>query len=330
VITSALAFPTTLTPLIRYGLVPVLVDVDPETLNPRLEDVRAAMGPRTRGVMLAHTLGNPFDAAGIAEALAPAGGALVEDCCDALGSRLRGRPAGSFGVLGTLSFYPAHHITTGEGGALLVNAAELSPIAASLRDWGRGCYCAWDEPSPDGRCGRRFEHDVDGVAYDHRYTYVEQGYNLKGTDLGASIGLAQLEKLPRFEAARRENFAWFRDRLAPHGEHLVLPRTLPGADPSWFAFPVTVRPGAPFGRRDLVAHLTAARIDTRPIFSGNVRRHPAFREMACRVAGTLDACDAVLSGGFFFGVYPGLTVAMREHVADAIDGFFRARGLARA
>lgn len=321
VITSALAFPTTVTPLLRFGLRPVFVDVDPATLNPGVEAILAAASPRTRAIVLAHTLGNPFDAAALGEHCRTFGWDLMEDCCDALGSKLHGRLVGTFGQLATLSFYPAHHITTGEGGALLVNEAELSSIAASIRDWGRGCYCAWDEPDPNGKCGKRFAHDVGGVAYDHRYTYVEQGFNLKGTDLGAAIGNVQLLKLPAFEARRKENFAFLRDRLARHAQHLQLPEALPGAEPSWFALPITVRDGAPFGRPALVEHLTASGIETRPLFSGNILRHEAFRDIDCRVVGELTACDRVLRQAFFVGVYPGLTDAMREHVAATFDAF---------
>jgi CDP-6-deoxy-D-xylo-4-hexulose-3-dehydrase len=319
VVTPAVTFPTTLTPIVQNGLVPVFVDCELGTYNVDPAAVEAAIGPRTRALMIPHTLGNPFDL-GRLTALAERHGLwLLEDCCDALGSTWNGRRVGTFGAMASLSFYPAHHMTMGEGGGVIVNRGGLTRAAQSMRDWGRDCWCP---PGQANTCGKRFEWQLGDLpeGYDHKYIYSNLGYNLKATDLQAAIGLAQLEKLDEFCAKRRANFRRLYEGLSPFAERLILPRWRPEADPSWFGFPITTQAGV--SRRDLVQFLESRKIETRMIFAGNVIRQPGFRNITHRVAGGLTTSDRVMRDTFFVGVYPGLTPAMLDWIVDSFAAFF--------
>jgi CDP-6-deoxy-D-xylo-4-hexulose-3-dehydrase len=274
--------------------------------------------------MIAHTLGNPFDLDAVLAIARRHGLWLVEDCCDALGSRYAGRNVGTFGDLATLSFYPAHHITMGEGGAVLTNSAELRRIAESFRDWGRDCWCA---PGRDNTCGQRFCHCLGELpaGYDHKYTYSHLGWNLKITDMQAACALAQLDRLDGFVATRRRHFAWLRERLAGCEEFLVLPEATPGAEPSWFGLPLTLRENAPVGRRDLLEWLEQNRVGTRLLFAGNLVRQPYMAGRHFRISGGLATADRIMNHTFWIGVHPGLDEAMLEHAASCIERFLGLR-----
>ena len=320
VITAATGFPTTVNPILMAGLVPVFVDMLPGTYNLDPEAVASAIGPRTRAVMAAHTLGNPFDLAAI-RALCDAHGLyLIEDCCDALGSTYAGRPVGTFGDLATLSFYPAHHITTGEGGAVLGSDPLLMRIAESFRDWGRDCFCA---PGADNSCGKRFGWKMGDLpaGYDHKYTYGHLGYNLKMTDMQASVGLAQLEHLGGFIAARKRNFARLKAGLKRFEGLLVLPEATPNSDPSWFGFPISVTRAAPFSRNQLTAHLESCKIGTRLLFGGNLVRQPYMKDRTFRTVGDLAQADFIMNQTFWIGVYPGLGEAEIDYVLGVFEAF---------
>ena len=322
VITVAAGFPTTVNPIFQNGLVPVFIDVELGTYGPIVAQLEAARSDRTRAVMIAHTLGNPFDLAAVTAFTKRHGLRLVEDCCDAVGATYAGRPVGTFGDLATVSFYPAHHITMGEGGAVLTNAPALRTLVESFRDWGRDCWC---EPGKDNTCGKRFGWQLGELpcGYDHKYTYSHVGYNLKATDMQAAVGVAQLERLPGFVAARRANFAWLRAALADLDDVLLLPEPQADAEPSWFGFPVLVRDGAPFSRDALVQFLESRRIATRLLFGGNLVRQPAYRGLNYRVVGDLANSDRVMRGAFWVGVWPGLTEPMLAWVAESIRTFCR-------
>jgi CDP-6-deoxy-D-xylo-4-hexulose-3-dehydrase len=317
VLTVAAGFPTTVNPILQNGLVPVFVDVQLPSMAPDYEALAAAVGPRTRGIMIAHTLGNPYDARRVAELAQAHGLWMVEDCCDAVGAQAHGQPVGTFGDLATASFYPAHHITMGEGGAVLTGSPKLKGVAESFRDWGRDCWC---EPGCDNSCGKRFGWQLGTLpeGYDHKYIYSHIGYNLKATDLQAAIGVSQLRKLDGFIAARRRNFDHLRTRLAAVEEQLMLPEAEPWAEPSWFGFPLLVRPGAGFTRNQLTRFLESRKIGTRLVFGGNLLRQPAYRDIPHRVVGGLANTDAVMDTACWVGVYPGLTAEMIDYVADAI------------
>ncbi len=320
VITAAAGFPTTVNPIFQNRLTPVFVDVELGTYNPSPEAVVAAVGPRTRAICLAHTLGNPFDLDALGEVARRHGLWLVEDTCDALGSTWHGRPVGSFGDLATLSFYPAHHITTGEGGCVLTSDPLLKRAVESFRDWGRDCWC---EPGRDDTCGKRFGWQLGDLpaGYDHKYVFSHVGYNLKMTDLQAAIGAAQLAKLPRFVAARRSNWDALRGFFQDWEEFFVLPRATEGSDPSWFGFLLTVREGAPFTRNELTGYLEERKIATRLLFGGNLTRQPAYRDLEYRCFGELSNSDAVLHRAFWLGVYPGLTTPMLDYVMEQASAF---------
>lgn len=324
VITAAAAFPTTVNPIVQHGLAPVFVDIEVPTYNVSAARVAEAIGPRTRAIILAHTLGNPFDAAAVAELARQHDLWLVEDCCDAVGAKLAGRPVGTFGALATASFYPAHHLTMGEGGCVLTGDGRLKRLVESLRDWGRACWC---EPGKDNTCGKRFAWQWSDLpcGYDHKYTYTHLGYNLKATDLQAAVGLAQLQKLPAFIEARRRNFARLRQGLADLEEFFILPQPTPGAEPSWFGFPLAVRTEAPFSRDDAVRFLEGRRIGTRLLFAGNLLRQPAYRRVAHRVASTLQNTDFVMRQVFWIGVYPGLSEAALEYMIESLHELVRLR-----
>ncbi|MGH9213912.1 MAG: lipopolysaccharide biosynthesis protein RfbH [Acidimicrobiales bacterium] len=319
VITVAGGFPTTLAPLLQNGLVPVFLDLDLRTYNVDVTRLAEAVGPRTRAVMLAHTLGNPFGLDHVVDLCRRHGLMLVEDTCDAVGATYRGRPVGSYGDLATVSFYPAHHLTMGEGGAVLTSRGDLKTIVESLRDWGRDCWCA---PGAENTCGRRFGWQAGDLpaGYDHKYIYRRPGYNLKATDLQAAVGVAQLAKLDGFVAARRRNWAYLRAALADV-PHLVLPEPTPESEPSWFGFVVTLAPDAPFDRWDLVRWLEERRIATRLVFGGNLLRQPAFQGIQHRVVGSLATTDLVAERSFWVGCWPGLTEDMLAYIAASIRDF---------
>jgi len=323
ILTVAAGFPTTVAPIVQHGCVPVFVDVQVETGNVLVDRLLEAVGPKTRGIMLAHTLGNPFDLDGVMELVRAHDLYLIEDNCDALGTTYRGRKTGAFGHLATQSFYPPHHLTMGEGGAVLTDDARLKRIAASLRDWGRDCWC----PSgKDNTCCKRFGWQLGSLpmGYDHKYIYSHLGYNLKPLDIQAAIGREQLHKLDDFVAARRANHARLSTALAAYEEHLVLPRATPHSEPSWFGLLLTVRDGAPFTRCELVSYLESRQVQTRQLFAGNLLRQPAFRNVAHRVVGGLENSDKIMNDAFFVGVYPGLSPAMLAHMEGAFADFFQA------
>src|SRR5580700_1207692 len=286
VITVAAGFPTTVNPIFQNGLVPVFIDVTIPTYNADVSQLGAALSPRTRAVILAHTLGNPFDLDAVTAFTRKHGLWLIEDCCDAVGSTYRGRKVGSFGDLATTSFYPAHHITMGEGGSVLTNQPLLRTLVESFRDWGRDCWCA---PGKDNTCGKRFDWQLGDLphGYDHKYTYSHVGYNLKLTDMQAAIGVAQLKKLPAFIQARRRNFDALRTGLQELEEFLILPEATPGSEPSWFGFPIGVRTGAPFSRNQVTRHLEDRKISTRPLFGGNLIHQPAYQDRQFRIVGQM-------------------------------------------
>jgi CDP-6-deoxy-D-xylo-4-hexulose-3-dehydrase len=320
VITVAAGFPSTVTPIVQNGLVPVFVDVRLGDYNADPEQLRAAVSPRTRAIMLAHTLGVPFDLDTVMDLVEAHDLWLVEDNCDALGSRHRDRLTGTFGHLATSSFYPAHHITTGEGGMVVTDDDALGRIARSIRDWGRDCYCAGGE---NNTCGKRFSQQFGSLpyGYDHKYVYSHLGYNLKATDMQAAIGCAQLARLEGFVAARKHNHARLLAALRPYEDRLILPVTPAHTDPSWFCFVITVRPEAGFSRNDLTSFLEANRIETRSLFSGNLLRHPAFEAVQRRVVGDLPNTDTVMHDTFFVGVYPGIDDPRMDYVIDTFVRF---------
>ena len=324
VVTVACGFPTTVNPIVQNGMVPVFVDVELGTYNTTAERVAAAIGPRTRAVMIAHALGNPFPAAEIADLAREHDLFFIEDNCDAVGSRYAGRLTGTFGHLTTVSFYPAHHITMGEGGCVLTNDLKLARIVESLRDWGRDCWC---EPGENDTCHKRFgqQQGLLPFGYDHKYTFSHIGYNLKNTDLQAALGLSQLSKVDEFGVARRRNWQRLRDGL-DGVPGLILPEPTPNADPSWFGFVLTVAPDAGFTRRDLVSFLESRRIGTRNLFAGNLTRHPGYIGREYRVVGELTNSDIITEHTFWIGVYPGLTTEMIDYMVASVREFVAGRG----
>ncbi len=316
-ITVATGFPTTVNPYIQHGVVPVFLDVEVGTYNIDVTHLEDALSPKTRAVMLAHTLGNPFDLDTITAFCRQHDLWLIEDCCDAVGSTYRGQPVGSFGDLATVSFFPAHHLTMGEGGAVLCNSGRLKVIAESFRDWGRDCWC---EPGKEDTCGKRFDQRLGELpaGYDHKYTYSHLGYNLKVTDMQAAVGVAQLDKLGDFTAARRANFSRLHQGLADLEDALVLPRATEHGDPSWFGFPLAVRPGGPIDRNTLVRNLNERKVHTRLLFGGNLLRQPAYRGIEHRVVGTLAGSDYVTDNVFWLGVFPGLHAGHIDYAIDVV------------
>ena len=315
VITVATGFPTTVNPLLQYGLTPVFVDVDIPTYNIKPEMIEAAVSDRTRAIMVAHTLGNPFDLAEVMRVAKKYKLWVVEDCCDALGATYDGKMVGTFGDIGTLSFYPAHHITMGEGGAVFTDKIFLRRIIESMRDWGRDCWCA---PGKDNTCEMRFTRQMGGLpyGYDHKYTYSHVGYNLKITDMQAAIGLSQLDRVEEFIAARRRNFALLTEGLAPYEDAFILPKATPRSDPSWFGYTLTVRENAGFSRDDVVQFLNANKIATRFLFGGNLLRQPYMQDRHVRVVGDLTNADIVTERTFWIGLFPGLTP---DHIAYMVE-----------
>ena len=324
VITPAVGFPTTVNPIYQQGLRPVFVDVEPDTLNPSVEAIAAAIGPRTRAVVAAHGLGNPFDATGVEALCAEHGLALVEDCCDAFGSTYAGRRCGTFGAAATYSFYPAHHMTTGEGGAVATSDERWTRAVASLREWGRDCWCP---PGVNDACGRRFEGRFGEMpaGYDHKYVFSHLGFNFKVTDMQAALGVAQLERLAGFTARRKANFARLDTALSGLGDRLILPRALPDADPSWFGYPFTLRDGDAAARRELQLFLGERMIDSRLLLAGNMTRQPAYLGLDHRIAGPLSGADLVTDGSIWVGCYPGLPDAAIDFLAESVGAFFAGR-----
>ena len=317
VITTATGFPTTVNPAIQYGAVPVFLDVDVPTYNIDVSLLEEALSPKTKAVMVAHTLGNPFDLATITDFCRRNGLWLIEDCCDAVGARYDGKPVGTFGDLATVSFYPAHHITMGEGGAVLCNQGAIKVLAESFRDWGRDCWC---EPGKDNTCGKRFDQQFGTLpaGYDHKYVYSHIGYNLKVTDMQAAVGVAQLAKLDGFIEARTRNFNHLYEGLSDLEDCLLLPEATPNSEPSWFGFPVAMRPDAPISRNDLVRALNDRGIGTRLVFAGNLLRQPAYLDITHRVVGDLANADFVMENALWLGVFPGLTPDHIDHVIDVV------------
>lgn len=320
VITPAVTFPTTLTPIVQNRLIPVFVDCELGTCNLDPALLESAIGPRTRAILAPHTLGVPCDMAAIMEVASRRGLWVLEDGCDALGATFDGRLVGTFGEMSSLSFYPAHHLTMGEGGGVAINRPGIAKVARSIRDWGRDCWC---DPGKSDTCGKRFDWQLGELpeGYDHKYVYSSLGYNLKPTDLQAAIGLAQADKAASFVASRRRNFRKLYDGLRPLEDYLLLPQIDPRAHPSPFGFAVTVREG--IERRALVRHLEEANIETRLVFGGNILRQPGFLNIERRVPGSLAVSDEVMRRTFFVGVYPGLTDPMLDYVIETFHSFFR-------
>ncbi len=319
IITVAAGFPTTVTPAVQYGCVPVFVDIDLVTHNVDVDAIEAAIGPKTAAVMIAHSLGNPFEAERVAALCRKHDLVLIEDCCDAFGATLNGRGVGTFGDAATLSFYPAHHITMGEGGAVLMDSALDAKTCESFRDWGRDCYC---KPGQDNTCNKRYNWQLGNLpkGYDHKYTYSHVGYNLKVSDMQAAVGVSQLKKLDRFIEARRKNFDRLTKGLIARGLDSLfhLPQATPGSDPSWFGYLLTVRDGAEIDRNTLVRELETRRVGTRLLFAGNLTKQPAFADVAYRVVGSLTHTDKVMNDSFWMGVWPGIDQQRVDYMLDTL------------
>ena len=319
VLTVAMGFPTTVNPIIQNGMRPVVVDVDLATYDAKPDRLREAVGPKTRAIMMAHTLGNPFDLDTVRELCEEHNLWLIEDSCDALGSTYDGQKTGSFGDTATASFYPAHHITTGEGGAVFVKSPLVKKQVESFRDWGRDCYC---ETGHDDTCNKRFGWTLGDLpaGYDHKYIYSHIGYNLKATDMQAALGLSQLTKLDEFSDRRKQNFKYLSKKLKGV-QGLIMPKATPKSDPSWFGFPITLDPKHPVDREELLRFLDSRKIGTRLMFAGNIMKQPAYRNVDFRVVGDLTNTDIVMRRTFWVGVYPGLTEPMLDYIADSITEF---------
>lgn len=329
VITCATGFPTTVNPSLQNNLVPVFLDVELGTYNIDVNRLEEALSPRTRAIMVAHTLGNPFDLGTITAFAKKHDLFLIEDCCDALGATYGGEKVGTFGSLGTLSFYPAHHITMGEGGAVLCNRMIFKRIVESIRDWGRDCYC---EPGKDNTCKRRFDWQLGDLpyGYDHKYTYSHLGYNLKISDMQAAVGLAQIERLDEFVNARRRNWQYLRNGLRDLEDILILPTPTANSDPSWFGFCLTLRPETPFDREDLVRYLNDERkVGTRLLFGGNLLRQPYMKGRNYRVVGSMANSDIVMKRTFWIGVFPGLTQSHLDYTLESLHRYFAEKTLTR-
>lgn len=320
VISVAAGFPTTVNPIIQFGAIPVFVDIDPLTHNIDSSKIEFAINSKTKAIMLAHSLGNPFNLEAVKIICEKYGLWLVEDCCDALGSTFNGQMVGTFGDIATLSFYPAHHITMGEGGAVFTNNYELKQIAESFRDWGRDCYCP---PGKDNTCGKRFAWQLGDLpyGYDHKYTYGQLGYNLKITDMQAACGLAQLEKVTGFIQTRKSNFKFLKERLKSCEDYIQLPEATPNSDPSWFGFPITLKDDCPVSRIDLMTYLDQMKVGTRLLFAGNLTRQPYMSNASYRISGELKNTDKVMNNTFWIGVQPSLTEEMLDYVANQIEIF---------
>jgi len=321
VIGVAAGFPTTVNPIVQFGAVPVFVDVDLATHNVNTDLIEAAITPKTKAIMLAHTLGNPFNLKKVKEICDKHNLWLIEDCCDALGAKYNGQMVGTFGDIATLSFYPAHHITMGEGGAVFTNNALLATIAESFRDWGRDCYC---KPGCDDTCGSRFCQQLGSLphGYDHKYTYSHLGYNLKISDMQAACGVAQLKRLPEFVAKRDENFTYLKSKLASVTDFIELTEATEHSEPSWFGFPITLKESAGVSRVDLTKYLDQNKIGTRLLFAGNLTRQPYFEDIEYRISGELTNTDITMNQTLWLGVYPGLNTEHLDFIAEKLEEFF--------
>jgi CDP-6-deoxy-D-xylo-4-hexulose-3-dehydrase len=319
VITVAAGFPTTVAPIVQNGCIPVFVDVDLETHNVDVTQLEAALSDRTRAVMIAHSLGNPFDLETVTAFCKAHDLWLIEDCCDAFGAKFNGKNVGTFGDMATLSFYPAHHITTGEGGAVMTDSLRLMRITESFRDWGRDCYCG---PGTENTCGKRFEWKLGDLpeGYDHKYIYSHIGYNMKASDMQAAIGLSQLKKLPSFVSKRRENFDYLTRKLKNAGmeEYFILPKATPGSEPSWFGFLLTLRDGVGVSRTDLVRELENRKVGSRLLFAGNLTKQPAFKDVSYRIASPLVHTDKIMNDAFWVGIWPGFGPEHLDYISDQI------------
>lgn len=321
IITAAAAFPTTVNPIVQNNCIPVFVDVDLPTYNVTPESIKRAITKKTKAIILAHTLGNPMDIVSMRRIAQKHGIFLIEDACDALGSRFHKQFVGTFGEIGTFSFYPAHHITMGEGGALITDNTILKNVIQSFRDWGRACWC---DPGKDNCCGKRFQWKLGRLpyGYDHKYMYSHLGYNLKLTDMQAAIGVEQLKKLPQFIKIRQRNFALLNNGLKKYAEYLLLPEHITGAAPSWFGYLLSVKPNAPFSKNQLVQYLEDNHIATRMLFAGNIIKQPAFDNVRYRVSGKLTNTDYIMNNTFWIGTYPAITQEMIQYVLHVFDRFF--------
>lgn len=321
IITVAAGFPTTVNPILQNGCIPVFVDVEIPTYNINVEFLEQAYSSKTKAIMLAHTLGNPYNLKAVKEFTEKYNLWLIEDCCDALGSEYNGEKVGSFGDIGTLSFYPAHHITMGEGGAVFTNNEELRKCIESFRDWGRDCYC---QPGNDNTCGKRFSWQLGNLpeGYDHKYTYAHLGYNLKITDMQAACGLAQLEKIDAFVQSRKDNFNYLTKKLQNLTDYLCLPKATDNSDPAWFGYPITIKDSAKISRVGLLKYLDQYNIGTRLLFAGNITRQPYFENREYRIVGNLKNTDKIMNDTFWIGVYPDLTTDMLDYVVEKLETFF--------
>jgi CDP-6-deoxy-D-xylo-4-hexulose-3-dehydrase len=321
VITIAAGFPTTVNPIIQNGLTPVFVDVELGIYNIKVDELENALSEKTRAIIIAHTLGNPFNINAVMKFAEDNDLYVIEDCCDAVGSKYDNKMVGSFGHLSTVSFYPAHHMTMGEGGAVLTNDSKLMKIATSFRDWGRDCYC---KPGKDNTCGNRFRGQYGRLpqGYDHKYVYSHIGYNLKVTDMQAAIGLAQLDKLPYFIKKRKDNYRKLKHILSSYDKYLILPRKTIDSEPSWFGFPISLKENIPFTRREIINHLEDNNIMTRLLFAGNITKQPAYENIHYRVVGNLSNTDYIMNNTFFIGVYPGIDNQRLEYISEVFEEFF--------
>ncbi|MEH6607782.1 MAG: lipopolysaccharide biosynthesis protein RfbH [Halioglobus sp.] len=321
VIGVAAGFPTTVNPIVQFGAIPVFVDVDMSTHNIDVDLIEAAISPKTKAIMLAHTLGNPFNVARVTEICKKYNLWLIEDCCDALGAKYDGKMVGTWGDIGTLSFYPAHHITMGEGGAVFTNNSQLITIAESFRDWGRDCYC---NPGCDNTCGERFNQQLGSLpkGYDHKYTYSHLGYNLKITDMQAACGLAQLKRLPEFIRRRNENFAYLTQKLQSLSEFIELTTPTENSEPSWFGFPITLKEGAGVSCAELTKYLDENKVGTRLLFAGNLTRQPYFSDLQYRISGEIPNTDITMSRTFWVGLFPGLETVHLDYSVQKLEEYF--------
>jgi len=322
IITVAAGFPTTVNPIIQNNCVPVFVDVDSQTHNIDLDLLKKALTGKTKAIMIAHTLGNPFNATEVKKICDENELWLIEDCCDAIGSKLNGQLVGTFGDVSTVSFYPAHHITMGEGGAVLTNNPVLKKIVESLRDWGRDCWCPTGK---DNTCGKRFSQKLESLpeGYDHKYIYTHIGYNLKVTDMQAALGWSQLQKLPAFITKRKSNFNYLKKSLTHLSDFLDLPIETLNSEPSWFGFPIRVKPESPKNRREIINFLEKEKIGTRLLFAGNLTRQPIYKNHQYRIAGELTNSDNIMKHLFWIGIYPGLNEAHFDYISNKLTAFLK-------